>query len=168
MAWTAMSGVLTWRADEALLEAGRGIYHGTEDREPRTRASELTVVRHRVFGAYARPWRCAWVNLLDDGGGPVGAEADELDAGTRDYLDIRGMLDPSPLSEVVELPGDGTFRVPGSSVEEDLTLLPGLVALGSDYYEAELRQELGIIVSWTAVIGGAVASQLSVEPTWWA
>lgn len=164
-----MSGVLTWEADEPLIDVGRGIYHGIEPDPDQLSSKVWTVLYRRLFAVFASPWRCAFVNLLIDldGQGPFGAEADEQDAHSRDYLDIRGMLDPSQLSDVVDLAQGAKIRVPGRPIEEVPFLLPGLVVLGSDFYEVEFHPDLGIITSWTGVIRGIVASRVTVKPTWW-
>jgi len=164
--WSALSGVFTVRLDESLCEIGRTIYHGGEPAEG-LGGEGLTVVTRFLLLVATTPWRLAWVNLLDgDDYIPAGASIDQPTSNGEDFLEVRPLLDPSPLKQLVDLPAAGRFRVPGPPVEEDLFLVPGLVALSADYYEAERDEELGILTSWRAVIRGAVAKEMTLEPTW--
>jgi hypothetical protein len=89
-----------------------------------------------------------------------------MDPDTKDYLDVRAMADPSPLAAIIDLPSTGRFRVPGPPVEADLFLVPGLVTLSADYYEAERHEELGVLTSRKAIIRGVVAAEMTLDPTW--
>lgn len=107
------------------------------------------------------------MNLLDgDDHIPVGAAADKPTSVGEDFLTIRPMLDPSPLAAVIDLPAAGTIRIPGEPVEADISIVPGLVTLSAEYYEAERHEELGILTSWRAVIRGGIAKELTLEPIW--
>jgi hypothetical protein len=164
--WSALSGVFTVQVDEPLCELGRAIYHGMEPAESYS-SDGLTVVERKLFSFIASPWRFAYVNMIVDEDHPVGACADDLTPESRDHLGIRAMLDPSSLSTIIDLPSAGRFRVPGPPVEEVLFLVPGLVTLSADHYEAERHEELGILTSWRAVIRGVVAEVMTLEPTWY-
>jgi hypothetical protein len=164
--WSALSGLFTARYDEALTELGRSIYHGKEIPSDSLPSESPSVVVRYLFGVLANPWRLAFVNLLidNDDTHPAFASTDES---VRDDWQVQALLDPSPLTEVVDLPEAGTFRIPGPSVEADLALVPALVVLSSDYYEAEMNQDLGILTSWRAFIRGRLAVEFTVQPGWW-
>jgi hypothetical protein len=72
------------------------------------------------------------------------------------------MLKPELLETLVPKPCPATFQVPGHLLEQDLTLLPELVSLATDYYEIVYNDELAILGTWTAIIDCSAAQRVSL------
>jgi hypothetical protein len=164
--WSIISGVFSLYFDYTLCEHGRARYCGLENNEAPTR-SGLELDQRLLFGAVKTPWRIASVNLLTDEHPAVRSWADELaPPGATDFIDLRPLLDPSPLATVLDLSPGGSHFVRRAALEDDLFLAPGLVVLGADY-EAEVDETLGILKSWKAWIADSPAAEFVIQPNWW-
>jgi len=77
-------------------------------------------------------------------------------------LTVRRMLDPAALQSLLAKPWASRFEIPGELLEHDITVVPELVTLATDRYEVTYNRELGILLTWTAIIHRAVAQRTSL------
>jgi hypothetical protein len=176
MSWQVLTGVIEWWSDEGLRDIGRLRYHRSRQSvRERDGVPRGTVDTSRAaFVAKRSPWRIAQValGLPNETSPDVVAWADEATAvltgspasqhlvpPNESWGDhgLRRMLNPTPLETLVAKPWPATFRVEGHLLERDMSLLPELVSLATDYYEATYDAELDVLTSWTSFIDGESA-----------
>lgn len=178
MTWQLLAGQFEWWADEALRNLGRRRYYAARGRvvaeEERGPALAMEV-RPVAFVAQRSPWRLARIALQPQPDeAAIVAWADDATAvlagspatlrvlgpnETWGDLGLRRMLDPERLEALVPQPWSATFRVDGALVDGDLSVVPELVSLSADHYEAAYDAALGVLTRWTAVIDGEVAAR---------
>jgi hypothetical protein len=180
VSWQVLTGVVEWWADEGLRDIGRLQRAGARSApEHRTPSGTIDSTR-AAFVAQRDPWRLSEITLgpHDDPATPaVTSWADNATAvltgiparqhvvgpnETWGDLTVRRMLDPAALQSLVAKPWASRFEIPGELLERDITVVPELVTLASDRYEVTYNRELGILVTWTANINGAVAQRTSL------
>jgi hypothetical protein len=185
MAWEALTGVIDSWADEGLRDVGRRRFHEARGKQvggglPR---GSIDASRH-AFVVRREPWRLAQVSLAvtdadvppwqlaSDSPGVVVSWADDATAVLRGSpaaqhhvpaneswgdSGLRSMLEPEPLEALVARPWDREMTVDGQLFEPGAWILPDLVSLTADRYEAIYDEELDALTSWTAFIDGEVA-----------
>ena len=179
MPWSLLSGVVEWWADEGLRDVGRRRFHesrggGRSAGEPLPRGS--IDLETAAFVAQRIPWRLALVTV--QGSSPAQAEvvawADDATVVLHGSpasgrvltpneswgdLGARRLLCPDPLERVAARPWPRRFDVAGHLLEQDMSVLPEFVSLGTDHYEVTYDPELDVLTSWTAFLDGEVAAR---------
>lgn len=179
MSWTVLSGVVEWWADEGLRDVGRRRFHesrgaGSLGGEPLPRGS--IDQETAAFVARRAPWRLALVTIhasspaqaevvswADDAtvvlhGNPASGRVLTPNESWGD-LGARRLLCPDPLGQVIARPWPPRFNLAGRLLEQDMSVLPAFLTLGTDHYEVAYDPELDVLTSWTAFIDGEVAAR---------
>ena len=180
MTWTVLSGVVEWWADEGLRDAGRRRFHESRGRD---RSAEELLPRGSIdqetaaFVARRAPWRLALVTVqaassraqaevvswADDAtvvlhGSPASGRVLTANESWGD-LGARRLLCPDRLEQVIARPWPPRFDLDGHLLEQDMSVLPELVSLGTDHYEVTYDPKLDVLTSWTAFLDGEVAAR---------
>lgn len=175
--WDVLAGIVGWWADEGLRDVGRSRFHRRHGGPSGPPDPELGEVRVRsVFVARRCPWRLAQIPL--EGHQPaVVAWADEATAvlsgkpanqrvlppgDTWGDNGLGTMLDPSPLEQLLPKPWPPELSLEGSTLEENMFLVPPLVSLSADRYVAAYDDALDVLTAWTAYIEGSVAQRITL------
>ena len=139
------------------------------------RLTEVILLEHRD------PWRLTDGTLLEAPESPapvIASWADEATAILRgkpaeqhvvaakeswgDFC-VRVMLNPNALSQLVPEPWSDRFELDGPLLEHDPSILPGLFSCSTDRYEITFDPGREILMSWTAIIDGAVAQRVTLS-----
>ena len=78
-------------------------------------------------------------------------------------LGAHRLLFPNPLSQLVPAPWPAQFTVAGDLLTDNMRLLPELVSLGVDHFDATYDADLHLLTSWTAVINGEPAARRALS-----
>lgn len=75
-------------------------------------------------------------------------------------LSLRQMLEPNALEALIAKPWPELFHVDGDLLEHDMSLVPGLISLSTEYYEATYDAHLDVLTTWRAIIDGEEAQRI--------
>ncbi len=197
--WEVLCGTLEVVRDLELEDLGRTRFHTrrTPDFSPEGNVKLSGRQLFRVAFAVRRvPWRLAMIEVETDYAIPGMPSEDDValvawveglttiiredppiaellgpDDGTRGDNSLGRLLQPEPLEVAVHPPWARQFEIAGSTLETDEAMfaVPGLMTIGSDRYEAEFDEDLGILTSWAAYIDDGVATRFrvkAVSPLW--
>lgn len=177
--WKWIAGIFTFSEDLSVSDEGRRRYQ-SENGHPGSESQEvynpgLETVVAWSFIARRVPWCLSVQSLRDDESnvlsiswgdfstvvlGPterasrfMGPNEQQGDVGLSTMLRPDALLQIRPLARTFSL----------TEKEVGLNKLPALVTLSTTTYEAEMSDELGVLLSWTAVIDGQVAVERRIK-----
>ena len=181
MSWHLLAGVVEWWSDERPADVGRRRFHGAEasiaEADEGELASSLDIAR-AAFVAQRDPRRLAELPLATPYSPAFAAAVAWADDATAVLegdppkqrvvrpneawgdLGVSRLLWPHALSRVVARPWSDRLEVPGDRLEKDLTLLPELVTLAADRYEAQYDPSLDVLTTWTSFIEDRIARRI--------
>jgi hypothetical protein len=175
MNWKVLAGLVEWSWDEALRDLGRQRFHGQVHADPPYSGQSSVETDRAGFLVQRHPWRLALLGVegrmrgstLIDWGSNFNMAIDLLDGlltqevvGPHDSVGDRGlrrMLEPTSLEKLIPKPWPDQFTLEGQALTEDMFVAPDLVTLGSDSYNVTCDPELGVLLTWQAMIEGQVA-----------
>ena len=187
--WEVLCGTLEEVRDLRLEDLGRERSHKRRDPAvgagDHDRLSGTQLFR-AAFAARRDPWRLAMVNVECDfaipgepretdvalvawaegltaiiHGDPAAGEVFGPGDGTFGDHSLGRLLRPQPLEGLVPPPWPAHFQVPGDvlGADEAMFLVPELVTIGADRYEAGFDAAAGVLTSWTALVDDEVATR---------
>ncbi|MGA7362090.1 MAG: hypothetical protein WBZ07_03940 [Candidatus Dormiibacterota bacterium] len=187
MSWSVVGGSYKWSNDEYLYDLGRHRFNQRRGRGGGATygadiplARGLQVIKEWSFVAGRVPRRLAAVAVGDHPdlvvaladtdtavlcfkGDPP--EAVNLGPTTSESGSLWSLLLPTWLGKlgIGDHPGEA-FMIPGDQLDEDITIVPSLVRLGTDHYSVRYDPQLEIITSWEAFIDGQVSDRQFLSP----
>jgi hypothetical protein len=197
--WEVLCGSLEVVRDLQLEDLGRKRFHARRNPDVRSEGCVGLSGRQLFRVAFAvrrAPWRLAMIEVETDyaipgmpseddvvlvawveglttiiRGDPAATEVLGSDVGTFGDQQIGRLLQPEPLEDLVPPPWPAHFEIAGPTLDADeaMFLVPGLITLAADRYEAEYDRNIGILTCWTAYIDGKVATRFRVKavgPLW--
>ena len=173
--WSSLQGRMTWWIDEIVTDFGRAKAHERAESATPSGSSESQI--ESIFVALREPWRLCfisldkqpWSSMVTDDTQVVHPAndhkprlLDETESWGDPHLSL--LLRPSWLSFLPVDDEQTTASLDGPrSFEQLVEHAPSLVTLGADRYEVEIDPQLGVLTSWTAVIGERPAVRISLD-----